>query len=99
MNDTVLFILVLTSALVLILGTAYAMDRRRKVAMKAEAKTRPPVPRFVLWIAYGSLVITVLFIIGAFAFREMIFALLAGSFILLYIIAGLIYRLSKPRGM
>jgi hypothetical protein len=41
MNNTALFILVITGALVLILGTAYAMDLRRKSTMKMEVKVPP----------------------------------------------------------
>jgi hypothetical protein len=100
MNDTVLFIVVITGALVLVLGTAYAMDRRRKSTMKAEVKVLPgPVSRIILWISYGVLVITVLFIIGAFAFNQIGFANLAWNFIFLYIIAGIIYRIARPRGL
>lgn len=100
MNDTMLFIVVIAGALVLILGTAYAMDRRRKVI----TKTKPQLPpglfsRIILWISYGVLLMTILFIIGAFALKEMIFANLAWNFIFLYIIVGIIYRIARPRGL
>ena len=100
MNNTALFILVITGALVLILGTAYAMDLRRKSTMKMEVKVPPgPMSRVVLWISYGILIMTVLFIIGAFTFNKMIFADLAWNFIFLYIIVGIIYRIARPRGL
>lgn len=100
MNDTVLFIVVITGALVLILGTAYAMDRRRKATMQPGPKAPPgPFSRIILWISYGVLLMTILFIIGAFTLNEIIFANLAWNFIFLYIIVGLIYRIVRPRGL
>ncbi len=100
MSDTVLFIAVITAALALILGTAYAMDRRRKAAIQTESKMPPgPFSRILLWISYGVLLMTAVFIIGAFASNKIIFANLAWSFIFLYIIAGIIYRIARPRGM
>ncbi len=100
MNDLALFIVVIAAALALVFGTAYALDQRRKAAMPAESKMPPgPFSRIILWISYGVLLMIVVFIIGAFAFNKIIFANLAWNFILLYIIAGIIYRITKPRGM
>jgi len=100
MNDTLLFIVVIGSALFLILGTASLMDRRRKSTQKTESQVSPgPASRIVLWISYGILAITILLVVGAFALRVMLFANLAWSFLLLYIIAGIIYRIVRPRGM
>jgi len=100
MNDTMLFIVVVSSALFLILGPAYLLDRRRKSTQKTQAQVSPgPVSRIVLWISYGILAITILLIVGAFALRVMLFANLAWSFLSLYIIAGIIYRIVRPRGM
>lgn len=100
MNDTLLFIVVVSSALFLILGPAYLLDRRRKSTRKTESQVAPgPASRIVLWISYGILAITILLIVGAFALRVMLFANLAWSFLLLYIIAGIIYRIVRPRGM
>ncbi len=100
MKDTVLFIVVITFAFALILGVAYAMDQRRKPKTETETKVSPgPVSRIILWISYGILAMTILFVIGAFAFNEMIFTSLAWNFIFLYIIAGILYRIVRPRGM
>lgn len=100
MNDTLLFMAVITGALGLILGTAYAMDQRRKSTMKSATKVPAgPISRIALWTSYIILALTILFIIGAFTFNEIIFATLARNFIFLYIIAGIIYRIARPRGM
>jgi hypothetical protein len=99
MNATVLFILVIAGALIVMLGTAYALDQRRMI-VKAKSKASPgPVSRVLPWISYGILLMTVLFIIAAFALNEMIFANLAWSLIMLYIIVGVIYRIAKSRGI
>jgi hypothetical protein len=100
MNDTVLFIIVIIGALVLILGTAYAMDRRRKAISKTAHQVPPgPFSRIILWASYGVLLMTILFIIGAFALNEIFLANLAWNFIFLYIIVGIIYRIARPRGL
>ncbi len=100
MSDTIHFIVVITVALVLILGAAYAMDRRHKSTTKEKTQVPPgPVSRVVLWISYVILAVAFLCVVGAFVFQEMLFINLTSGFMAVYIIDGIIYRIVRPRGM
>ena len=100
MNDTLLYFVVITGALVLILGSAYLLDQRRKTKNKATSLVPVgPISSIILWVSYGILLVTILSIIGAFSFSEMAFVVIARNFLVLYIIIGIIYRIVKPRGI
>jgi hypothetical protein len=97
-NGTFIF-LVLAVLLSIVFGAAYVLDKRGKNLVKSPETPVGPISRIVLWSLYGVIGMIILFIIGAFALREMFFVKLAGNFIFLYIFIGIIYRVIKPRGI
>ena len=100
MSDSVFTILVLIAAFGIIFGVAYMLDSRKKQTSKTNSKiSLGPISRIVLWISYGLILITILFLVGAFTFNQVFFAGLAKNFIYLYIIIGIVYRIIKPRGI
>lgn len=100
MSDTVFIILVLIIAFGIVFGIAYLLDSSRKSVNITDSDAPPgPVSRIVLWISYGLIVMTILFVIGAFALNQVFLASLARNSIFLYIIMGIIYRVMKPRGI
>jgi len=99
MNNGAFIFLVLTVLLSIVFGASYALDRRGKGLTKSPETPVGPISRIVLWISYGVIGMTILFIVGAFALREMFFVKLAGNFIFLYIFIGVIYRIIRPRGI
>ena len=93
MSDSTYFILVLAVAAIVIFGAASWMDKSRK---KANAKVQlplGPVSQILLWISRGILVITILALIGSFLLNEIVYARLAGSLLIAYIISGFVFQL------
>jgi hypothetical protein len=82
-----------------VFGIAYVLDRRGRNLSKIPEQPVGPISRIVQWGLYGIIGMTILFIVGAFAFREMFFVKLAGNFIFLYIFVGIIYRIIRSKGI
>jgi len=99
MSNGAFIFLVLAVLLSMVFGASYALDRRRKGLTKSPETPIGPTSHVILWISYGVIVMTILFIVGAFALREMLFVKLAGNFIFLYIFIGVISRIIRPRGI
>jgi hypothetical protein len=99
MNNGIFIFLVLAVLLSIVFGVAYALDRRGGSLVKSPEQPVGPISRIVGWSLYGVIGMTILFIVGAFALREMFFVKLAGDFIFLYIFIGIIYRIVRSKGI
>jgi hypothetical protein len=99
MNNGIFIFLVLAVLLSIVFGIAYTLDKRGKNLVKSPETPVGPISRIVRWSLYGIMGMTILFIIGAFALREMFFVKLAGNFIFLYIFIGIIYRIVRSKGI
>lgn len=93
------FIPVLVVAAIVIFGVAYRMDQySKKVSAKVQLPLGP-ISQLLLWISRGILVITILALIGSFALNEIVYAKLAWSFLLAYIISGFAFQISRRKGI
>ncbi len=94
MSGTVTIVLVAVIGIGGLVGVAWLLDRRRRVAGSIGPVLPPPGPsgRLFLWIARGLVAAMVLSILGAFVFRSLTLAWVTATCLLLYIIDGLMYR-------
>ncbi len=100
MSGTVTIVLVAVVGIGGLVGVAWLLDRRRRVAGPAGPALPQPGPlgRLFLWIARGLVVAMVLSILGAFVFRSLTLAWVTATCLLLYIIDGLIYSAVRMTG-
>jgi len=100
MSDKLILILVPVVLIGGLVGVAYLLDKRGKKSEPIGPTLPPPGPigKILLWIARVLVILMVLSIIGALAFRSLPLAWLTGSFLLMYIIDGTIYRFVRLTG-
>ena len=99
MNNTAFILLVLVVLLGIVFGVAYLMDKRRRRFSNVQEIPAGPLSRTLLIVSYGVVAVTILWIVLAFVFREMIFVSLSWNFIFLYVVIGIFYRIIRPRGL
>jgi len=94
MSDTLLIILVCVFAIGGLVSVACILDKRSKQSEPAGYSKPEPgsIAKILLWIARMLIALTILSIIGAFAYRSLFLAQLAGSLLFLNIIDGILYR-------
>ena len=100
MNDILLIILVLVVAMGGVMGVAYLLDKRGKKP-KSAARTLielGPLGRAVVLVGKVLLGLTVTSLICTFAFNSLPFAWLSASWLALYVLDGLIYRIIRLTG-
>jgi hypothetical protein len=99
-NDTLLIIATLAVFVGGLVVVAYLLDKRGI----AHRPIDPPLPelgplgKILLWIARILVVLMVLSLIGAIAFKSLPLALLTGSSLWLYILSGILYRVVRLTG-
>jgi len=99
MSDLLLIIPVLVVAIGGLIGVAYVLDKRGQKNRAGPALPEPgPSGRILLWLARILVVIMVLSIIGAIAFRSLPLVGLTISCLFFYILIGLIYRVVRLTG-
>jgi hypothetical protein len=100
MNDTMVIIVTAIVGVGGLVGVAYLLDRKR-------AKSGPigptlpaigPVGIALLWVARVLVVLMVLSIVGAFALQSITLAWFTAFCLVLYIVAGTIYRIVRISG-
>ena len=100
MNDTLLMIAAPVVFVGGLVGVAYLLDKRGR----ARRPIDPPLPdlgplgKLLLWIARILVVLMVLALMGAIAFKSLPLASLTGSSLLLYILDGILYRVVRLTG-
>ena len=100
MSDTLTLILVPVVLIGGLVAVAYLLDKRGKKSGPVGPTLPPPgaIGNILLWAARILVILMVLSIIGAFVFRSLPLAWLTGSFLLLYIVDGTIYRFVRLTG-
>ena len=94
MNDVAYFILVLVVASIVIFGVASFMDKRHKPKVQAPLGN---VSQIIQWLSRGMLALTVLAVLGSFTLNQVIYAQLAWSFLIAYILLGIAFQIARHR--
>ena len=97
MSDTVYIITVLGIALVLVLGIAYLLDRRRKQPLPKVQAPLGTLSRSLLWISRGVLIIAIIALIFSFILSEIAYARLAWNSLFVYILLGIFFQIAKRK--
>jgi len=100
MGNTFFIVLVLIVAIGTVVGVAYLLDKRGKQSRPANPSFPElgPIGKALMWVARILVVLMILSIIGAFAFRSLTLVSLTGGCLGLYLIDGLIYRAYRSNG-
>jgi len=101
MYDALLIVIVLIVGIGGLVGIAYTLDQRGK-RLRGDGPKLPktgPIGRLLPWIAGGIVALTILSLIGAFAFRSLVLVRLTWVGLFVYIINGIIYRIVRRSGL
>ncbi len=100
MDNAVLIIFVLVTGLGGLFGPAWLLDRRGRKARESRAPLPEPGPigRILLWIARILILLCILSVIGAFLFQSKELVWFAGDCLIMYIVAGILYRIMLVSG-
>ena len=98
MSDTVYIVTVLGGALVLVLGAAYLLDKRRKEALPKLQAPVGKLSRSLLWISRSVLIIAVLALVLSFIRSEITYARLAWNSLFVYILLGIFFQIARRNG-
>ena len=99
MSDVMYFVTILAIAAILVFGIAYLMDKRRR---ETTSKMQPPlgkISKILLWASRGIFVITILALVGSFILNEIVYARLAWSLLIAYIISGFAFQITRRKGI
>ena len=99
MSDTVYIITVLGIALLVVFGTAFLLDKRRREALPKLRPVLGKVSRLLLWFSRGILIVTGIALASSFIFNEIAYARFAWYSIFAYIALGIIFQFARRKGI
>ena len=99
MNDTAYIITVLVSALLVVFGVAYLLDKRGRKAIPKIQPALGVISRLLLWVSRGVLIVTILALVGSFVLNEIAYARFAWHSVLAYIVLGIVFQITRRSGI
>jgi len=99
MSNTAYIITVLATALLVVFGVAYLLDKRGREAIPKLQPVLGIVSRLLLWVSRGVLIVTILVLAGSFILNEIAYARFAWNSLFAYIILGIVFQITRRSGI